>query len=189
MCTKNFTHTKKFYVHEIAAVDLSKIYFLKNAKKTCKPNNHDLNRDWKIKKAILDLPSFYFKFFQLHFILSSFRWLPLFNFTILQFALKDNCLCDFNFLAICFKWFTLLRLQFYRYISLVCLYFTWKAANWTAGETTNISSSINLNAKCHLGLQVRLLFLLPAFVLFFSLSFSLAGSKHEQIGENEKQHI
>ena len=38
-------YTKKFYVHEIAAVDLSKIYFLKNAKKTCKPNNRDLNRD------------------------------------------------------------------------------------------------------------------------------------------------
>ena len=33
---------KKFYVHEIAAVDLSKINFLKNAKKTCKPNNRDL---------------------------------------------------------------------------------------------------------------------------------------------------
>ena len=33
----------KFYVHEIAAVELSKIYFLKNAKKTCKPNNRDLN--------------------------------------------------------------------------------------------------------------------------------------------------
>ena len=28
------------------AVNLSKIYFLKNAKKTCKPNNPDLNRDW-----------------------------------------------------------------------------------------------------------------------------------------------
>ena len=41
----NFTSTKKFYVHEIAAVDLSKIYFLKNAKKTCEPNNRDLNRD------------------------------------------------------------------------------------------------------------------------------------------------
>ena len=37
---------EKFYVHEIAAVDLSKIYFLKNAKKTCEPNNPDLNRDW-----------------------------------------------------------------------------------------------------------------------------------------------
>ena len=36
---------EKFYVHEIAAVNLSKIYFLKNAKKTCKPNNHDSNRD------------------------------------------------------------------------------------------------------------------------------------------------
>ena len=32
--TENFTYTKKFYVHEIAAIDLSKIYFLKNAKKT-----------------------------------------------------------------------------------------------------------------------------------------------------------
>ena len=48
MCTKNFTYTKKFYGHEIAAVDLLKIYFLKNAKKTCKPNNRDLNRDWDI---------------------------------------------------------------------------------------------------------------------------------------------
>ena len=36
---------EKFYVHEIAAGDLSKIYFLKNAKKTYKPNNRDLNRD------------------------------------------------------------------------------------------------------------------------------------------------
>ena len=36
---------KKFYVHEIAAVNLSKVYFLKNAKKTCKPNNHVLNHD------------------------------------------------------------------------------------------------------------------------------------------------
>ena len=37
---------EKFYVHEIPAVNLSKNYFLKNAKKTCKPNNRDLNRDW-----------------------------------------------------------------------------------------------------------------------------------------------
>ena len=44
-CTKNFTYTKKFYVHEIAAVNLSTIYFLKNTKKTCKPNNRDLHRD------------------------------------------------------------------------------------------------------------------------------------------------
>ena len=43
---EKFTYTKNFYVHEIAAVDLSKIYFLKNAVKTCKPNNRDLNRDW-----------------------------------------------------------------------------------------------------------------------------------------------
>ena len=47
-CTKNFTYTKKFYVFEIAAVNLSKNYFLKNAKKTCKPNNRDLNCDLKI---------------------------------------------------------------------------------------------------------------------------------------------
>ena len=32
---------EKFYAHEIAAADLSKVYFLKNAKKTCKPNNCD----------------------------------------------------------------------------------------------------------------------------------------------------
>ena len=43
---KNFRYTKKIYVHEIAVVDLSKIYFLKNAMKTCKPNNRNLNRDW-----------------------------------------------------------------------------------------------------------------------------------------------
>ena len=43
--TKNFTYTKKFYVHKIAAENLSKIYFLKNAKKACKPKNRDLNRD------------------------------------------------------------------------------------------------------------------------------------------------
>ena len=41
---QNFVH-EKFYKHEIAAVTLSKIYFLKNVKKTCKPNNRDLNRD------------------------------------------------------------------------------------------------------------------------------------------------
>ena len=33
---------KNFYVHGITAVNLSKI---KNAKKTCKPNNSNLNRD------------------------------------------------------------------------------------------------------------------------------------------------
>ena len=43
----------KFYVHEIAAVNLSKIYFLKNAKKACKPNNCDLDRDWITAKSIL----------------------------------------------------------------------------------------------------------------------------------------
>ena len=47
--TKTGNHAKleyeKFYVRETAAVNLSKIYFLKNAKETCKQNNHDLNRD------------------------------------------------------------------------------------------------------------------------------------------------
>ena len=42
---------EKFYAHEIAAVDLLKIYFLKNPMKTCKPNNRDLNRDWIKDKA------------------------------------------------------------------------------------------------------------------------------------------
>ena len=37
---------KTFYVHEIAAVNLSKSYSLKKATETCKPNNRDLNRDW-----------------------------------------------------------------------------------------------------------------------------------------------
>ena len=43
---------KNFYVHEqllrweITAVNLTKFYFLKNAKKTCKPNNRDSNHDW-----------------------------------------------------------------------------------------------------------------------------------------------
>ena len=36
------------YVHKITVANLSKIYFLKNEKKTCKPNNRDLNRNWII---------------------------------------------------------------------------------------------------------------------------------------------
>ena len=35
---------EKFYIHKIAAVNLSKIHFLKNVKKTCKPNNRDLSK-------------------------------------------------------------------------------------------------------------------------------------------------
>ena len=42
---EKFCVDEKIYVHEIVAVNLSKIFFLKNAKKTCKPNNRDLNRD------------------------------------------------------------------------------------------------------------------------------------------------
>ena len=41
---------KLHHVLEVAPVDLSKIYFLKNAKKKCEPNNRDLNRDWKSEK-------------------------------------------------------------------------------------------------------------------------------------------
>ena len=41
-CVRKILRTR---IHEIAAVDLSKIYFQKNAMKTCKPNNRDLNRD------------------------------------------------------------------------------------------------------------------------------------------------
>ena len=43
----------KFYVHETVAANLSKIYFVKNAKKTCKPNKRDLTRDWTIKDMLL----------------------------------------------------------------------------------------------------------------------------------------
>ena len=52
---------KKFYVHEIAPVDLSKIYFLKNAKKTCKPSNRDLNRDWKSTYQNTEENALYYK--------------------------------------------------------------------------------------------------------------------------------
>ena len=42
---KNVIYTKNFYVHDIVAVNLSKIFFMKNAKKICKPNNRNLNGD------------------------------------------------------------------------------------------------------------------------------------------------
>ena len=42
VCKKSFTYMKKFYEQELAAVNLSKIYLLKNAKKTCKPSHRDL---------------------------------------------------------------------------------------------------------------------------------------------------
>ena len=59
LCTKNFTYMKKFCSHEIAAVSLSKIYFLENARKTFKPNNRDLNRDWMKWKLVLLKSCFY----------------------------------------------------------------------------------------------------------------------------------
>ena len=36
----------KFYMHKIAAKNLSEIYFLKNTMETSKSNNRDLNCDW-----------------------------------------------------------------------------------------------------------------------------------------------
>ena len=48
LSTNNFMYTIKFYVHGIAAVNLLKIYFLKNRKKICKPSNRDCNRYWKV---------------------------------------------------------------------------------------------------------------------------------------------
>ena len=57
---KNFTYTKKIYEHEIANVDLSKVYFLKNAMKTWKPNNRDLHRDWKSTLEKLSKSNFSF---------------------------------------------------------------------------------------------------------------------------------
>ena len=44
---------KKIYIHEIAARNFSKIYFLKNRKKICKPNKHNLNCDWSRRLSIL----------------------------------------------------------------------------------------------------------------------------------------
>ena len=50
---------EKFYIHEknlktwSCHYKLSKIYFLKNTNKTCKPNNHNLNCDWKMKTGII----------------------------------------------------------------------------------------------------------------------------------------
>ena len=37
---------EKFYLHEIVALNLSKIYFLKKAEKTCQLNNRNLNSGW-----------------------------------------------------------------------------------------------------------------------------------------------
>ena len=37
---------EKLYVHKIADIILSKIELLRNAKKTCKPNNRNLNYNW-----------------------------------------------------------------------------------------------------------------------------------------------
>ena len=44
---------EKFYVHEIAAANFLKIYLLKNTKKTFKPNNSYLSRDWINKNIVL----------------------------------------------------------------------------------------------------------------------------------------
>ena len=48
---------EKILLNEIATVNLSQIYLLKNSEKIFKTNNHDLNRDWKtaigIEKYVL----------------------------------------------------------------------------------------------------------------------------------------
>ena len=50
LCTKYFRYTKKCYAYEIDAVNLSTIFLLKNAKKTCKPNNCGVNCNWMKNK-------------------------------------------------------------------------------------------------------------------------------------------
>ena len=74
---------EKFYVHqkilkhEIAAVNLLKNYFLKDAKKICKPNNRDLNRDWIILKPFISCFSnllMYFCYRFSAFICTAFFW-------------------------------------------------------------------------------------------------------------------
>ena len=79
MCAENFTYTKKFYVYEIATVDLSKIYFLKNAKKTCKPNNCDLNRDWKMFLNNKKIPIIPLLFYENWFVTDFKKKAELFN--------------------------------------------------------------------------------------------------------------
>ena len=53
LCTENFTCTRKFYVHEIVDVNLSKNYFLKNTKKniwTKQPRfKSQLNKDFFLR--------------------------------------------------------------------------------------------------------------------------------------------
>ena len=58
-------YTRKNYAHEIAAVNLSKIYFPKNAKKTCKPNNGDL----KSRLNKLDVEKAYYTMYRPYFLI------------------------------------------------------------------------------------------------------------------------
>ena len=69
--TRNLvTYTKKFYVRENAAVNLSKIYFLKKAKKTCKPNNRDfesrLNEIFRSSRPKVFYKNMFLEISQLH---------------------------------------------------------------------------------------------------------------------------
>ena len=73
LCTKNFKYTNKFYVHETVAVNLSKIYFLKNAKKRCKPNKRDLNRDWFRYKLGRNVKKKYRKYLMNILVLKMFK--------------------------------------------------------------------------------------------------------------------
>ena len=87
----------KFYVHEKilrrnAAVNLSKTYFLKNAKKTCKPNNHNLNQDWikpiQFDESKLCKPKSNFSTSQIKNILSKVS--SMFLFAPLQFTIAEE---------------------------------------------------------------------------------------------------
>ena len=55
LCTKNFRWRFIKNLSIYLAVDISKIYFLKNAKKTCKPNNRDLNCDLITRNSLISI--------------------------------------------------------------------------------------------------------------------------------------
>ena len=107
---------EKFYVHEIASVNLSKTYFLKNANKTCKPNNRDLNRDWireiiphfTIKKGLWEKLEKYFISLQILLMNLSSSCL------YICVCVLIFCVTIYAFMSILFVWFMLV------YIFLCC---------------------------------------------------------------------
>ena len=103
---------EKFYVHEIASVNLSKTYFLKNANKTCKPNNRDLNRDW-IREIIP------------HFTIKKGLWEKLekyfISLQILLMNLSSSCL----YICVCVLIFLCNYIRIYVYfirVNYACIY-------------------------------------------------------------------